>query len=709
MCAKAPDDALPESPSDGEIMAVFDDRSLEETLRFSKAENTVAPERRIGEYEILEEIARGGMGIVYKARHRQLGRTAALKLIKSGELADAEEIRRFRVEAEAAAGLDHPGIVSVYEVGQQDSVHYLALAYVDGESLWQKVKESPLPPREAAQLMRQVAEAVQFAHDRGIIHRDLKPQNILLTIHGQPKITDFGLAKRQAADSSLTATGQVLGTPSYMPPEQVSGNAVGPLADVYALGATLYCLLTGRPPFQAATPLDTLRQVLEQNPVPPRQLNPSTPRDLETICLKCLEKTPERRYATAEELKNELARYLNGEPIVARSVTRLERFRRWCRRNPLVAGLSATAVLLLIGGTLISMYFAVLASRRAARAEEGTRIAIETLETVIFQMQDKLRSIPAARTARMEVLKQAMKEMQKLSDLQVQSGRLDLGRAVVLTRFAAIIFDLGSDESLGTLENAEKYLMTACEIYAQFAVEDPRNRRLRMEWAFALVKSGDVAITMGKLDRARQVTQQGVQQYRALRAEEPDEKLWKKELTYALIVSGDVLMRTGDVQGALAAFREGRELIQPLHEAEPDNADYHESLIVATEKQADAQLQLGDPESARQLYEANLVRTLDYCQRDPTDPSRMYSRSFCFERLAEFEVRLGHLEKAVEYYQQQLETMIDAIEGDPNNKKYRQEIELPLQKLSALYQQLNRANDAAAAQTRVREIQTRNR
>jgi len=302
----------------------------------------------LGDYEILHEIARGGMGVVYKAKHRTLGRLAAVKLIKSGELAQSEEVQRFQVEAQAAALLDHPGIVSVYESGQQGQQHYLAMAYVDGQSLWQRVKEAPLSPKVAARIMQQVAEAVQYAHEQGIVHRDLKPQNILLTKEGQPKVTDFGLAKKQGGDSSLTATGQILGTPSYMPPEQTKGTSdqVGPLADVYSLGATMYCLLTGRPPFQAATPLETMLQVANQEPVTLRQLNPSIPRDLETICLKCLQKQPLQRYSSAGELAADLQCYLNGDPIHARPVWRVEKVWRWGRRNPAKAALSASFVVL---------------------------------------------------------------------------------------------------------------------------------------------------------------------------------------------------------------------------------------------------------------------------------------------------------------------------------------------------------------------------
>ncbi len=313
--------------------------------------------RDFGDYELLEELARGGMGVIYRARQKSLQRIVAIKLILTGQLASEAEVRRFHAEAEAAAILDHPGIVPIYEVGELAGQHYFSMGYVEGQSLADRVKNGPLPPREAAALVRTVAEAVHFAHQAGVIHRDLKPANILLDRAGHPRVTDFGLAKRVRGDSKLTGTGQILGTPSYMPPEQAGGMAdkIGPASDVYALGAVLYELLTGRPPFFAANPVDTLVQVLHRDPLAPRDLNSLVPRDLDTIALKCLEKSVARRYPTAQDLADELGRYLAGEPIRARPVGAGERLWRWCRRHPARA-VASTAVLLclllvLVGGS----------------------------------------------------------------------------------------------------------------------------------------------------------------------------------------------------------------------------------------------------------------------------------------------------------------------------------------------------------------------
>jgi serine/threonine protein kinase/formylglycine-generating enzyme required for sulfatase activity len=311
-----------------------------------------------GDYELLGEIARGGMGVVYKARQAKLNRLVALKMIKSGGLADADQVKRFHAEAEAAAKLDHPGIVPVHEVGEFNGQHFYSMAFVEGTSLNDRVKrDGPLAPRVAAQMMKSVAHAVHYAHSRGILHRDIKPQNILLDKHELTRVTDFGLAKHVDAPSELTATGQIMGTPSYMPPEQAKGalSEIGPTSDVYSLGATLYFLLTGRPPFQTASTADTVRQVVDTEPAPVRRLNPAVPRDLETVCLKCLRKEQARRYPTAVALADDLGRWSEGKPIVARPVRPPERAWLWCKRRPAVAGLSATVVVILLAGSLIAV------------------------------------------------------------------------------------------------------------------------------------------------------------------------------------------------------------------------------------------------------------------------------------------------------------------------------------------------------------------
>jgi len=296
-------------------------------------------------YEILEQIGRGGMGVVYKARQIKLNRLVALKMILGGANAGADELQRFRTEAEVVAQIQHPNIVQIYEVGEQDGRPYFSLEYVAGGTLASLMQGKPLEPAAAAQLIRQLARAIQAAHQRGIIHRDLKPANVLMTPEGTPKITDFGLAK-DLSDIGQTRTGAILGTPSYMAPEQALGKTkdLGPATDVYALGAILYQLLTGLAPFRAESALRVLRLVEKEEPVPPRRLEAQVPRDLETICLKCLEKNPKRRYPSGEALAQELDRFLAGEPILARPTGPLERLAKWARRRPERAALLLVSI-----------------------------------------------------------------------------------------------------------------------------------------------------------------------------------------------------------------------------------------------------------------------------------------------------------------------------------------------------------------------------
>jgi serine/threonine protein kinase len=300
----------------------------------NKCGNTAV--ERFGDYELMQEIGRGGMGVVFKARQLGLDRIVALKMILPGSLAGEEDLQRFRVEVEATARLQHPNIVSIHEVGEIDGKHFYSMDYIAGPSLASRLKDGPLPGRTAAVYLRTIARAISHAHAHQILHRDLKPSNILLDSADQPHVTDFGLAKKLGvADSHKTRTGCVLGTPSYMAPEQAAGKIreLGTACDIYGLGALLYELITGRPPFQAETPLDTLLHVLERDPAPPRLLNPNVDRDLEVICLKCLEKDPKDRYASADELAGDLDRYLNGESIHARSFNMLDRLSRTLERN----------------------------------------------------------------------------------------------------------------------------------------------------------------------------------------------------------------------------------------------------------------------------------------------------------------------------------------------------------------------------------------
>ncbi len=367
-------------------LAPDDVATAELGLSASTASGRVSPAhiRYIGDYEIVRELARGGMGVVFQARQISLNRPVAVKMILAGQLANEADVRRFHTEAEAAANLDHPGIVPIFEIGEHEGQHYFSMSLVAGESLAQRLKEGPLASGLAAALMVKVAQAIDYAHQHGVIHRDLKPGNILLDQNGNPRVTDFGLAKKLQGDASLTGSEQIMGTPSYMPPEQAAGERgeVGPATDVYAMGATLYAALTGRPPFLGATVIDILRMVIGEEPVPPRRLNVSIPHDLETIVLKCLEKEQGRRYPSAAALADDLRRFGNGEPIRARPATPRERAVKWARRRPAIAALLALVLLVTamgLGGVLWQWRHAV-AARKLAEGREQDAIAARAQE-----------------------------------------------------------------------------------------------------------------------------------------------------------------------------------------------------------------------------------------------------------------------------------------------------------------------------------------
>lgn len=372
-----------------ETLTVPPNPAFAATLGADSAASSQTLVHSFGDYELLGEIARGGMGVVYKARQISLNRVVALKMILSGRLASDSDVQRFHQEAEAAANLDHSNILPIHDVGDHDGQHYFSMKLVDGGNLSDRVKQLLQDPRAAVALMERIARGVYFAHQRGILHRDLKPANILIDTDGTPYVTDFGLAKKTEADSSLTQSGAIVGTPSYMAPEQARGvKGISTAADVYSLGAILYELLTGRPPFKGESMAQTLRMVEEQEPMPPRRLNPACDPDLEAIALKCLEKDSARRYETAGAMADDMRRWLDGETVSARRASAGRRAMKWVKRNPAVAGLASLCAIVLVGGAGVSSYYAVQAAYQAQLTAEGAERAKESAREAMAAIEE---------------------------------------------------------------------------------------------------------------------------------------------------------------------------------------------------------------------------------------------------------------------------------------------------------------------------------
>jgi serine/threonine protein kinase/WD40 repeat protein len=454
----------------------------------------------IAGYEILGELGRGGMGVVYKARQIALNRVVALKMILGGGHSDPERQRRFRIEAEAVARLQHPNIVQVYDYGVSKGCPFLAMEFVDGRTLARKAGGVPQPPRDAAQIMETLAAAIHHAHLHHLVHRDLKPSNILRSADGVLKITDFGLAKQLPTDlgaasaNDETATGELIGTPTYMAPEQVTGKRtpVGPATDIYALGVILYELLTGRTPFQGDGVLEVLEKIQGQEPLPPGRLQPGTPRDIETICLKCLRKDPGKRYATAAGLAEDLRRFLTDRPILARRASRREQFWRWCRRNPTIAGLTGSVLLLLfllaVGALVAAAMFKErmhVAEAAEIRAQEERSKADESRRKADEERRKAEGNLLRAREAEDEGLQklyQAYLSEARTARLTGYQGQ----RMVGLSKIQQVCSTIPSDKL-----KPEQILELREELIASLALPDLKERR---RWPTSMMCPGTMAI-----------------------------------------------------------------------------------------------------------------------------------------------------------------------------------------------------------------------
>ncbi len=516
------------------------------------------PSAPIAGYEIISVLGKGGMGVVYMARHIQLDRVVALKMVLAGSRASKSDREKFLSEARAVAQLTHPNILQIFEVGEQNGQPYFSLEYLDGGTLQEKLEKYSMPPREAAQFIETIARALYYGHQKGILHRDIKPANVLLSKDGVPKIADFGLALR--LDRGATGpTNVVVGTPMYMSPEQATGKAdIGPAADIYSLGATLYEMICGRPPFRGATINDTLKLVKTTEPVSPRQLQPSVPADLQTICLKSLHKDPKQRYATADAFANDLRNYLDGRPIDARPASTLEKTWKWSRRNPAAALLIAVSCISLLAFAIGGTAFAISENQRATSEAN--------LRTIADEQREEAKRQEGIAKEQEQIAKDKKKEAEEQRELAIQRGQEALENYQSARKAIEVLVKVAKDritaerhiDTLGreVLEEAQRF-------YDGFLLKKPNDPAMRMEVARAQMLAGELREKLGNYEEADKTYRLAEQFYQDLLRSAPAGKAaeYRRDLAVIYISRSTLLQILNKDKEADDAFTKAKDLL----------------------------------------------------------------------------------------------------------------------------------------------------
>jgi tetratricopeptide (TPR) repeat protein len=579
--------------------------------------------RYFGDYEIRQELGQGGMGIVYEARQISLNRLVALKIVRAGLLASDDELRRFRNEAEAVALLDHPGIVPVYEVGEHDGHPYFSMKLVAGGSLVPLLDRYRDDPKAAAQLVAEAAEAVAHAHMRGILHRDLKPANILVDEHGHPHVTDFGLAKRIAADVEITASGLILGTPAYMSPEQADGRrgTITTATDVYGLGAVLYALLTGKAPFGGMSAAETLEAVRTRPPDRPGRLSARVPRDLETICLKCLEKDARRRYATAQALCDDLRAWLSSRPIMARRTGASERAWLWCQRKPAIAALAAGIVLTLVAGTA-----AVIAVQ--ARANRALSAKNTDLTTALGREGRANSALVAANRQALE--------------------RYGLAVESIETFHTGVSEDFLLDQDQFK-ELRDRLLKSAGDFYGKLAglLDQQTDRASREALARASFELARLTEQVGDRKAALEAFRAVLARREALAAEPGADLETRADVGRCLIRIAVLLDDIGQSRDALPVFRQAESLLASLVVATPPGAPLRNVLAGCQGQMGQMLARLGKRAAAQEALEASLAGRRALVRARPGDVAALHSLVLSLNLFAEFQDRGGRSSDAL--------------------------------------------------------------
>ena len=600
-----------------------------------------------GDYDLLGILGKGGMGVVYEARHRRLNRVVALKMMRDGSLPDDSELIRFRNEAEAVARLDHPHIVPIYEVGEAGGKPYLSMKLVRGESLAELVPKMTADYRSSAVVVGKAAAAVQHAHERGILHRDLKPANVLVDERGEPHVTDFGLARRIDKESDLTQSGAIMGTPGYVAPEQAEGRreAVTTSADVYGLGAILYALLTGRAPFVGDSVYEIIRKVREWQPDPPSRLNPSVPRDLEIICLKCLEKDPRRRYPSAAALAEDLDRWVQGEPIAARPVGSAERFWKWCRRRPALSGLAALLVLALaVGVTGIAVQWR-RAEANLRKAQDRFDLGMESIGSYSTGASaDVLLKEPKLSALRTRLLEGAITFYEKLG--RALEGETDLASrrslASALYRAADLNAKVGSAEK--GLEAAQR-AMAIRRILLDRNLKDSASRR---ELANNQIFVGECLLSMGRFDDARRAFEEARTTLQPLVTGTSTDDDAMAILAASYRAEGTLSIHAGKPGPAVDNLKRALEILTKLSRESRESGSL-DGVAQIERSAAECLDRLGQAHTYTCQYEESL-RVLEeerpilegLTKRHPDDLDDLYSLANCYRTIGSVMLRTSH-------------------------------------------------------------------
>ena len=641
-------------------------------------------------YELLGELGRGTTGVVYKARQKALNRLVAVKMILAGGHTSAEQLVRFETEARAVAALKHPNIVQIYDLGESEGLPFLSLEFVDGASLDVAINGTPQPPRDAVELIELLAKGVDAAHAKGIVHRDLKPANVLVSSDGTPKITDFGLAKELESKSSQTRSGSQIGTPSYMAPEQALCETYGPSVDIYALGAILYEMLVGRPPFLGASPYETTLLVVNEEPVRPSLLVSKVPADVETICLKCLQKDPDRRYANAMALAEDCRRFLAGEPILARPTSAAERLWRWCRRNPRTAGLAAAVIGLLavvsIGSTAAAVVIdksrkeAVAAKKTAddakLEAEANEVLAAQRasdglllIQTVVDEIQTQLEQAPGTENLKKTLLETGLEALRKLSSTLNGSRSTETTELVARMRLGNTFRRLGS-----TKEAMQEYLNSHTIAWRR-ANDFPDNAAAQ----------GNLAAVLSTLGEMRHELEHDMEA--SLDCHRQSLAIWRKlsgrptagskgelkpldiarSLAEALTNLAVGLLREGNPREAVELFEETIGLRRKLVDEFPDDRSLHQDLARSYQALGESAFLLGNIGQSREYYTRCLATNEEILAADSEDLGSQVELASALGNHGDIGLRTGDLDGARRDFERSLAINRSVLSLDENN------------------------------------------